>query len=462
MSQNSCPASARELLSVLRGFAAGQETTAGLDVDPVACGAELVALAEALAVITSAVSAAMVRFDRLDAGSPAALLVQRGHLTRTEAGNLRELGRKLDTTLPTTRDKLATGQIGVAQAKTIAQLDTRLAESTRPIPAEARRQVEAALAEHAASATTTETVRAAEKARYRLDPDTVEDEMRSQRDERGITVSPTLDGTGHLHGLLDVVSAAIWDGFFDRTAAPASPDDMRTAAARRLDAITDAIELQQRITATPDNTDDQALQESCNTQLAQPAEPGQPTAQPTGRPAGRPAGKAYQRPSTRQTGEDPATSDRRGGFAWQKTTPAQLMVIATHDLLTGKPGAEPAALADGTIIPADTARRYVCEATLNRVLLARGDEPLQLGRTNRLFAPAQVKAMIVRDRTCRWRGCEVPATRCTPHHAVSWSQGGTSNTENGQMLCPAHHRMAHEDRPPGGNGPPATNRLHAA
>lgn len=440
MSQFSGPASSRKLLRVLREFAAGRETSAGLDADPADCAADLVALAESLAVLTSALAAAVVRYDRLDAGSPAAVLVQDGHLTRTEAANLRELGRKLEKELPATRESLADGRMGVAQAKTIADLDNRLAESAEPVPAEARRQVEAALAEYAASATTTETAHAARNARYRIDAETVEREMRGRRDERGITISGTLDGTRHLDGLLDPVSASIWDGFVDRTAAPAAPGDTRTAAARRLDAITDALELHQRISAgIPDGP---RLQESCGDQ---------------------PAGNPYRRPTARETGEDPAIWRQGKSFAWRKTSPAHLMVIASHDLLAGNPGAEPATLGDGTIIPAETARRYMCEAALNRVLLATEKEPLELGRTTRLFTPIQVKAMITRDRTCQWRGCEVPAMRCTPHHTVPWSRGGESNTGNGIMLCPVHHRMSHEDAPCAkATGPPGQEHLRAA
>ena len=100
-----------ELLEVLREFAAGRETRTGLDVDPAQCAAELVTLAESLAVLTSALAAAMVRYDGLDAGSPAALLVQEGHLTRSEAANLRALGRKLETELPATRERLAAGEL---------------------------------------------------------------------------------------------------------------------------------------------------------------------------------------------------------------------------------------------------------------------------------------------------------------------------------------------------------------
>jgi hypothetical protein len=41
---------------------------------------------------------------------------------------------------------------------------------------------------------------------------------------------------------------------------------------------------------------------------------------------------------------------------------------------------------------------------------------IDLGRTRRLYTPAQRKALLVRDRTCRGEGCDVPGTWCEAHH----------------------------------------------
>ena len=133
-------------------------------------------------------------------------------------------------------------------------------------------------------------------------------------------------------------------------------------------------------------------------------------------------------------------------MAWRKTSPAHMLIIASHDLLTGVPGAGPARLGDGTMIPADTARRYACEAALTRVVLGAPAEPLELGRSARLFATSQVRALIARDQGCRWTGCDVPPVACTPHHVTWWDNGGSTGVTNGALLCPVHHRMVHEDR----------------
>ena len=169
------------------------------------------------------------------------------------------------------------------------------------------------------------------------------------------------------------------------------------------------------------------------------------------------------RPGPTVTGEDPcvdgegaligggsgedgeAAAGARKRLAWRKTSPAHLLIIASHDLLTGVPGAAPARLGDGTMIPADSARRFACEAALTRVVLDAEAEPLELGRTTRLFSTAQVRALIARDQGCRWPGCDVPAVACTPHHVTWWTNAGTTDIGNGALLCPVHHRMVHED-----------------
>ena len=78
-------------------------------------------------MVDGLVAAAIARYDRLNASSPAAVLVQHAGFTRTAADNLRKLGRKLDTDLPAPRERLTGGRIGTAQARTIAALDDVLA-----------------------------------------------------------------------------------------------------------------------------------------------------------------------------------------------------------------------------------------------------------------------------------------------------------------------------------------------
>jgi HNH endonuclease len=65
------------------------------------------------------------------------------------------------------------------------------------------------------------------------------------------------------------------------------------------------------------------------------------------------------------------------------------------------------------------------------------------------------RALVLRDRTCRWPGCGRPATWCDAHHLDSWLDEGETKLSNLALLCRRHHRLVHEGgwvlvRTPGG------------
>jgi len=98
----------------------------------------------------------------------------------------------------------------------------------------------------------------------------------------------------------------------------------------------------------------------------------------------------------------------------------------------------------GDRITAEQARRLACQAGIIPVVLGGTGEILDLGRTRRLFSPAQRKAMELRDRHCTADGCDVPAAWCEAHHHKQpWSKGGKTDLADGKLLCPFHHHRAH-------------------
>ena len=68
--------------------------------------------------------------------------------------------------------------------------------------------------------------------------------------------------------------------------------------------------------------------------------------------------------------------------------------------------------------------------------------PIDLGRAKRLFTPAQRKALLIRDQTCRAEGCDIPGTWCDAHHLDPWHTGGPTDLDNGVLLCSHHHHRA--------------------
>jgi hypothetical protein len=92
----------------------------------------------------------------------------------------------------------------------------------------------------------------------------------------------------------------------------------------------------------------------------------------------------------------------------------------------------------------ETARRLACDASITRVVLSPRSEPLDVGRKTPVIPPAIRRAVIVRDRHCRFPGCDRSQTWCDAHHVVHWADGGPTALPNLLLLCRRHHRMVHE------------------
>lgn len=97
----------------------------------------------------------------------------------------------------------------------------------------------------------------------------------------------------------------------------------------------------------------------------------------------------------------------------------------------------------GPIRP-ETARRLACDASIVRVVMAGSSEPLDVGRKTAVVPPALRRAVIVRDRHCRFPGCDRPHTWCDAHHVLHWADGGPTAVANLLLLCRRHHRMVHQ------------------
>ena len=98
-----------------------------------------------------------------------------------------------------------------------------------------------------------------------------------------------------------------------------------------------------------------------------------------------------------------------------------------------------------TSCTAGEVRRLACTAQIIPAVLGGKSEVLDLGRSSRLFKPAQRKAMIIRDRECRAEGCTIPAAWCEAHHwGRPWAEGGRTDLKDGVLLCSWHHHRAHD------------------
>ncbi|MBC2934014.1 HNH endonuclease signature motif containing protein [Nocardioides sp. zg-1228] len=119
--------------------------------------------------------------------------------------------------------------------------------------------------------------------------------------------------------------------------------------------------------------------------------------------------------------------------------------LATAGLIApAVPGDADGPAGSGDMITAVEARRLACSARILPAVLGGPSEVLDLGRTRRLFSPAQQRALLIRDRTCRGEGCDIPGTWAEAHHWNPWLSGGRTDLDDGVLLCSHHHHRAHD------------------
>jgi hypothetical protein len=68
-----------------------------------------------------------------------------------------------------------------------------------------------------------------------------------------------------------------------------------------------------------------------------------------------------------------------------------------------------------------------------------------VGRTTPVVPSAIRKALVVRDRGCRFPGCGRPSGWCDAHHVRHWADGGPTALGNLVLLCRRHHRAVHQE-----------------
>jgi len=121
-------------------------------------------------------------------------------------------------------------------------------------------------------------------------------------------------------------------------------------------------------------------------------------------------------------------------------------VTITVDLQTleGRlPPGSGAELEDVGPISSEAARRMACDASVSRVITKGASEPLDVGRRTQVVPSGIRRAVVVRDRGCRFPGCDRPQGWSEAHHVVHWAHGGDTALSNLVLLCRRHHRLVH-------------------
>lgn len=129
--------------------------------------------------------------------------------------------------------------------------------------------------------------------------------------------------------------------------------------------------------------------------------------------------------------------------ACQDADRATVVVHAEADVaLEGARGS--GLIEDGAPICPASLKRLLCDCHIELSL----EDPatgrvLGVGRSTRNWPRWLYRAIRERDGGCAFPGCERRAW-VHIHHIVHWTDGGPTDSANGVMICPFHHRLVHE------------------
>jgi len=161
---------------------------------------------------------------------------------------------------------------------------------------------------------------------------------------------------------------------------------------------------------------------------ADQAAPGQGTAPQDAADPATADQDAEGRATADQDAEGQDAADRAGERRRRAQRAARALIISrAADLLSGPSGLT--ALLRQNLPGAPT-------AVTSRSL------PLDVGAATQTIPGHLRRAVTLRDRHCRFPGCDQPPAACQPHHILPRAQGGTTSLTNLMLLCSFHHLIA--------------------
>jgi hypothetical protein len=330
----------------------------------------------------------------------------------------------------------------------VAEAETALLDFAERFEAGRLRRLGARILDHIAPQVTDEADRVA-----------LERAERRTRRRRGLTLGVPVDGAVRVTGVLTVEDAAVVQAAFDPLCTP-RPGDDRSPGQRRADALVDICQLALRTGTLPENGGEPAqlvvtVPYDVLTGRLLPADPAgsrPDRAAPTATGRGRPSSAGRDGNAHPACGVGGAASSA-GSFAGRarsgpdRSWPGGATVGGRGEQAApdGLGGAVlgGAVLDTGERVSAEAVRRLACDAQILPVVLGGAGQPLDVGRSRRLYLGPVRRALVVRDRGCAFPFCDRPARWCDAHHIVSWYDGGVTSVANGVLLCRRHHRLIH-------------------
>ena len=123
---------------------------------------------------------------------------------------------------------------------------------------------------------------------------------------------------------------------------------------------------------------------------------------------------------------------------------SHVQVTTTLETLLDLVGCPAGEMEYAGVIAGATVQRLACDATITRVLLDAQSAVIDVGRSQRVVPGATRRALNIRDKGCRWPGCDRSVSWTSAHHVVHWARGGRTDLGNLVLLCHRHHWLVHE------------------
>jgi hypothetical protein len=104
---------------------------------------------------------------------------------------------------------------------------------------------------------------------------------------------------------------------------------------------------------------------------------------------------------------------------------------------------------EGQSVPVSiaTIERLQCAGIVLQATLDTTQQPLDLGREQRLFNRKQRRMLALTNGGCMVPGCTCPPSWTEAHHLKYWARdNGATNIGNGILLCRFHHLLLHNNR----------------
>ena len=123
---------------------------------------------------------------------------------------------------------------------------------------------------------------------------------------------------------------------------------------------------------------------------------------------------------------------------------AEGTTVAEASGAAARGGLAPAELDNGSPIPRSVLDRIACDSEITRIVFGPDSQPLDVGRSQRTYTGSQRRAVVARDRCCRYPGCDRPPALGEVHHVRWWVRDhGPTSVPEGVLLCWHHHDLVH-------------------